>query len=162
MRYSTPCWLLVLSVVVAACAPAEDGAQARAPLTADNKAEIEAMLLGWENDWVEAYRTGDLSVLERIFAPDFIYTIDSGELHDKASFIALGADDPNTYTTFETSDMTVRWYADNVVVITGTATSAGTDAEGNEVSGAGSWTNVFVEREGQWQVVVGHASGPGE
>ena len=108
MRLSTFSVWVVCSSVMAACAPAEDAAQAGAALTTEEKVEIETMLLGWENDWVEAYRTGDLSVLERIFAPDFIYTIDTGELHDKASFIALGANDPNTYTTYETGDMTVR------------------------------------------------------
>jgi hypothetical protein len=145
-------------MLVVACSPAADQVSP-APLTVEEKTEIEAMLLGLENEWGEAYRTGDLSVFERIFAPDFIYTI-NGELHDKASFIALGAN--VAYTTFETGDMAIRWYADNVVVITGTDAWVGTDAEGNEVSGADYWTNVFVERDGEWQVVVGHASERGE
>jgi len=72
--------------------------------------------------------TGDLSALDRILADGFIYTVDDGTVHDKASFIALGADDPVSYTRYEIGETSVRWYADNVVVITTSAT-AGADTK---------------------------------
>jgi len=145
-------------VLAAACGPAVDETVPPPDvLSQADRDQVEQMLLGWEQEWVDAYLTGDLSALERILADDFIYTIDDGTVQDKASFIALGADDPISYTRYDLGEMSVRWYAD-VVVITGTASSVGTDADGDTVSGAGVWTNVFVQRDGQWQCVVGHST----
>jgi len=149
--------VVVIVIVMVACKPASNNPAPESLTQADRK-QVEEMLLGWENEWVNGYVTRDLSVLERILAADFIYTVDSGEVHDKASFIALGADDPISYTRFETSEMSVRWYGDAVVVITGRAFSVGTDADGREVTGTGAWTNVFVRRQGEWRCVVGHST----
>ncbi len=116
------------------------------------------MLVEWEQDWVNSVQEGDPSVLERILAPDFIYTVGTGEVRAKSSFIAAAVSDDFTYESFEIDDVEVRWYTDEVVVITGTARWAGQDSDGQSSSGTSRWTNVFVERKGEWKVVVGHST----
>lgn len=145
-------------LLATACAPAADEAGLPEALSPAEREQIEQMILSLSNEWAAGMVTGDLSVLDRILAPDFIYTVDSGSVHTRASFIALLSDAPVTYTSFEVSDVSVRWYADNVVVITGIDTSTWTDADGNEGGGSGAFTNVYVQRDGEWQCVVGHST----
>ena len=66
------------------------------------------------------------------------------------------ANDPITYQSIEVSDMSAHWYGDDVVLVIGGATDTGTDADGNTIQSTGRWTNVFMERDGGWQCVIGH------
>ncbi len=146
---------LLAAGVVAACAPS---AEEEAGLSAEQRDQIGRMLMQWEHDWVNSVREGNPSVLERILAPDFIYTVGTGEVREKSSFIASAVSDDLTFESFEIEDVEVRWYTDEVVVITGTALWAGQDSDGVSSVGTSRWTNVFVERDGEWQVVVGHST----
>ena len=149
----------VLAVaVVTACAQTAEEAPEEAGLSAEQRNQIGQMLVENSNDWGNSVREGDPSVLERILAPDFIYTVNSGEVHDKASFIALWVNDDFTFDSFGSDDVEVRWYTDEVVVITGTVLWSGQDSDGNSLGGKARWTNVYVERDGEWQVVVGHST----
>ncbi|UCG88412.1 MAG: nuclear transport factor 2 family protein [Gemmatimonadota bacterium] len=149
----------VFSVVILsdACTPEVDqGATQAAALSQAERDSIGEMLMQWERDWQNGDLTGDPLVLERILAPDFIYTIHNGDVHDKASFIGLRATSPVTLTSFENQRMSVHWYADNVAVVVGLTAGTGTDADGADLSWSNAWTNVFVQRDGEWQCVVGH------
>ena len=53
--------------------------------------------------------------------------------------------------------METRWYG-STAVVTGVGVNTSTDANGAVKRSAGRFTNVFVKRNGQWQVVVGHSS----
>ncbi len=70
---------LVAIAILAACAPAADDAGA-AVLTDAERNQVEQDLLQMENDWVAAYQTGDFTAFDRIFADDFIYTVNDGKL----------------------------------------------------------------------------------
>jgi uncharacterized protein (TIGR02246 family) len=74
------------------------------------------------------------------------------------SYVALHDSNPVTLTHLENGEITIRWYGDNVVVLTGTTTGMGTDAEGTQASGSSAWTMVNVQRDGEWQCVVGHST----
>ena len=88
MRSHRTTWSLVFGLVgLAACAPSGDGGAA--VMTDADRAAIEEQLYQMESDWVAANESGDVSVLDRLFAEDFIYTIDDGTLYLKEAFIAL-------------------------------------------------------------------------
>ncbi len=108
------------------------------------------------DEWGEAYESGDLRAFDRIFADDFIYTVNDGTLHDKTAFISLAEHDSIDYDSVRVEDRTLRWYG-TTAVVTGLAVSYWTQ-DGAVHSAAGQFTNVFVERAGRWQVVVGHSS----
>ena len=159
MRYASRS-LSAVSIVVllAACAPAaqEPAATEEQGLTDQERQVIEEMLFQYENDWMEVNLSKDRAALDRILADDLVYTLDTGEVVGKEGIIDLFLNNPVTYTAVDLPDLEAHWYADNVVLIVGGDTTTGTDAEGNSVATAGRFTNVFVERDGEWQCVVGH------
>ncbi len=156
MNSRTAVFTLILgSTAFVACAPTDGSAPAA--MTDADRASIQEQLYQMEYDWVGAYESGDLSALDRIFADDFIYTVDDGTLYDKTDFIALAEQDPIEYDSVTIESMETRWYG-STAVVTGSGTNYWTE-DGVVVSGdPGVFTNVFVERDGRWQVVVGHSS----
>jgi len=148
--------LILCAMTLVACAPADDSAPSTT-MDAD-RASIRGQLYQMEHDWVEAYESGDLSALDRIFADDFIYTVNDGTLYGKAEFIALGEQNPIGYDSVRVEGMETRWYG-STAVVTGSAVNYWTE-NGMVQRDAGQFTNVFVERNGRWQVVVGHSSAP--
>ena len=155
MRHMLRIAICASLVLAAACSPpTDDSISAPATLLQAERDQTEEMILGASKEWSDGLATGELAVLDRILAPDFIYTVDSGEVHDRASFRAL----PSTFVSYELGDVSLRWYSDNVIVVTGVGNFTMIDADGVEIDGAGAFTNVWVEREGRWQCVVGHST----
>jgi hypothetical protein len=126
-------------------------------MTDADRAAMEERLYQMEYDWVAANESGDVSVLDRLFAEDFIYTIDDGTLYLKEAFIALAAGDAGSVDSIRIEAMETRWYA-NTAVVTGVGVDYWTDEDEMDQRAAFQFTNVFVERDGNWQVVVGHSS----
>ncbi len=159
MRYASRSLSVALIVVLlAGCAPAapETAAVEEQGLTDQERQAVEEMLFQYEHDWVEVNFSRDPAALNRILADDLVYTLDTGEVTGKEGIIDLFVNDPNTYETIDLTDLQAHWYADNVVLVTGADNSTGTDADGNAIAPAGRFTNVFMERDGRWQCVVGH------
>lgn len=149
-----PVLLVLLTASLASCvAPAPGGPETVSEV---DRSAVQEQLFQMERDWVAAYETGDLSALDRLFADDFIYTLDDGTIHGKASFIALAEMDPVRYDSVRIEDMEIRWYGETPV-ITGVGVNYVTE-DGQVVRTAGRFTNVFVERDAGWQVVVGHST----
>lgn len=154
--------LLGCAAVLLGCAPQESGTAEDATdelpeaAAAQDRAAVEEMLLGREREWVQGNLDSDPSVLQRILASDFIYTVPDGTVHDKNSFIqaTMGI----TWTSIEIEEMVVRWYSDDLVVITGTDSSAGRLPDGTEFGGRAAWTNIFLRRDGEWKCMLGAAT----
>ncbi len=85
-----------------------------------------------------------------------VYTVEDGTSIGKAEMITSWVDDPNTYTSWVIDDVEAHWFSDDVVLVLGGDSSEGTDPEGNAVSASGRFTNVFMNRDGRWQMVIGH------
>ena len=155
MNSRTTAFALILSSTsFLACAPTENGAPI--PMTDADRASIRDQLYQMEYDWVGAYESGDPSALDRIFADDFIYTVNDGTLYEKSEFIALGEQNPIEYDSVRIESMETRWYG-STAVVTGIGVNYWTEDRVVQRD-AGQFTNVFVERDGRWQVVVGHSS----
>ena len=156
MRSHRTTWSLVFGLVgLAACAPSGDGGAA--VMTDADRAAIEEQLYQMESDWVAANESGDVSVLDRLFAEDFIYTIDDGTLYLKEAFISLAGEDAGSVDSIRIEAMETRWYA-STAVVTGVGVDYWTDEDGTDQRASFQFTNVFVVRDGNWQVVVGHSS----
>jgi ketosteroid isomerase-like protein len=119
--------------------------------------QVEQDLHEMENDWVTAYETREFTALDRIFADDFIYTVDDGTLYGKEAFIRLAEQNRIAYDSVTLEDVAVRWYGD-VAVVTGQVRNFWQDESGTAQTSGGRWTNVFVARNGRWQCVVGHST----
>ena len=152
MRTVPPSTVWLLLVVTGACAaPPSDQ-----PRSDAEKAQVEEMLFGLEAEWNQTALSRDPSALERILADDLVYTLDDGTVIGKQEMIDSWVDNPNTITATALDDLEAHWYSDNVVLVIGGGSDEGTDPDGNQIASSGRFTNVFIERDGVWQCIIGH------
>jgi ketosteroid isomerase-like protein len=126
-----------------------------AALAAQAPPAIEKELLKLENDWNTATEKKDLAFLDRLYATECLITTAEGLTLTKAQDIA-NVKSSSTASPFALSDMKVRVYGETAVV-TGVNTVHWT-VNGKEWVGPIRFTDVFVKRDGRWQVVASHSS----
>ena len=125
---------------------------------------VEQELLKLERDWLDAYTKRDVAAMERIEADDFMITFADGAVRTKADEIAnLKKPAPEGQPPiFMTADTKVRVYGDTAV-LTGKVIMKGTYAEGpkkgEQYNLQYRYTDVYVKRNGRWQVVASHLTG---
>jgi ketosteroid isomerase-like protein len=120
---------------------------------------VEQELVKMENEWARAWQLPDPAALENIVADDFtlIGSSSKGEVVNKRQYIdsTLKLVRGDGYS-FER--MNVRIYGDTAVInaqFQQRATFAGRDWSGEFLL-----TDVWVKRNGRWQVVARHSSRP--
>ena len=118
-------------------------------------AETEISLL--EQSWMAAWVTKDRATCQRILADDFLLTSARGALMSKSEWLA-GAMGPFVCTDFHWEQIQVRRFGD-VAVVHGRSKQQATVA-GQDWSGVFLVTDVWVRRNGLWQVVSRHGTGP--
>jgi len=120
---------------------------------------VEQELVKMENEWARAWQLPDPAALENIVADDFtlISSSSKGEVTNKRQYIdstlRLVRGDG-----FSFERMTVRIFGDTAVInaqFQQNATFAGHDWSGEFLL-----TDVWVKRNGRWQVVARHSSRP--
>ena len=126
------------------------------PAAANSSAagSAEADLLKTEREWLDAYVKSDFAILERIKADDYSITYSTGEVMSKAQEIAKLKSMPAPAGAFKlnTEDTKVRVYGDTAV-LTGVLIQSWTD-NGKQVSTRLRYTDVWVRRNGRWQVTA--------
>ncbi len=155
-RMTTRAFLLVM-IAGASCPVAH--AQPTAAVTPAREAGVEAAINGLSAEWANAYLKNDPSVLERIWAPEFVYVEPSGRRFTKAEGIAALKAGGENHTVSKTSSIDVRVYGGGTVAVDiGDYAEAGTDKDGKPFERRTRFTNVWVLKDGAWQCVNGHAS----
>jgi ketosteroid isomerase-like protein len=112
---------------------------------------VDALLIGMENAWSEAVVKKDAAALDKIIADDWVgvypfYTL------TKAQELASLTSGEIKVESETTSGMKVRVF-ENAAVVTGSDDEKGT-YKGKDASGHYLWTDVFIKRNGRWQVVA--------
>jgi ketosteroid isomerase-like protein len=100
----------------------------------------------------------DKAYFERIEADEFIFTDSGGGLTNKTEDVS-SFDKPTGETkliSYTPDEMKVAIYGDTAVV-TGRVTSVSRGPKG-EATIRSRFTDVFVKRNGRWQIVAGHSS----
>ena len=119
--------------------------------------DVEETLIELQNDWMEAWQRDDRVRLEELLAPEFTLTsARSDQIVDRAAW--LGLLDHVKAESFTYSDFLVHVFGDAAVVksrLSQVATVAG--QPWNETF---MLTDVWVRRDGRWQVVARHSSMP--
>jgi ketosteroid isomerase-like protein len=116
----------------------------------------EQALMKIEQEFTGVLLKGDAAALERLLADTFTLTETDGTVRDKAGFVALIKSGELKFASLQTHDMKVQLYGDTAVV-TYRVTEKVT-LKGQDVSGEGRWTDVFVRQGGRWQLVASHGS----
>lgn len=119
----------------------------------------EQALIKIQNDWAKARIEGDVPFLENLYAKEFRVQNMGGTVNSRAQDIAMFAVRPRllkpAYIVDE--DMQVSDYG-NAAVVTGIENLKGTYRD-QYAEMALRFTNVFVRRDGRWQMVI-HQSTP--
>ena len=128
---------------------------------ADNPAgeKTKAELVQLERDIGAANVRRDAAFFERVEADEFVFTDSGGGLTTKAEDVAGVKAPPNPdarLLAYDVDDVQVRLYGD-AAVVTGRVTTRQL-VKGEERTGRSRFTDVFVRRDGRWQLVAGHSS----
>jgi uncharacterized protein (TIGR02246 family) len=132
---------LILLLAVTSCSKTSN-----AP---DSQAKAEAEITEVERQWAETAVTGDISVIERILADDFLGTSPEGKQYTKQDFIKDMKTHPASFTSNHVNEVKVRLF-DDVAVAQGNETFTRTNGE----KGRFVWTDVLRKRDGKWQVIA--------
>jgi len=101
-------------------------------------------------DYVAAYLASDTDWFERHLAADFRCILTDGNVLDRAAFLADAAQ-PVAMHAFQAEDVTVQVEGHVAIVQARTVYER---ADGSR--GQGRYTDVWVGRDGRWQVVAAH------
>ncbi len=104
----------------------------------------------------EAMVRGDLPALDDILSDDLTYTHATGVFETKAEFIAKLKSGQTKYESFAPENMLVRIYG-TTAVVTGTA-RVKVQAKGEHLSFQLRFTDVYVKKDDQWQMVAWQAT----
>jgi len=111
--------------------------------------EAERHITESEKQWAESVESGDQKSVERILADDFIGVDTKGGLYDKAKMVSETADGPRYFVSNHLNEVKIRFYGD-------TAVAQGSESweRKNGQRGRFVWTDTWLRRKGQWQIVA--------
>jgi hypothetical protein len=118
-----------------------------------------ADLMQLERDIGKANINNDYAFFDRVEAEEFIFTDAGGGVTNKKQDLEGLKQPPNPdvkLVAYEVDEMNVLLY-DKTAVVTGRVTTKRL-VKGKEVIGQTRFTDVFVWRQGRWQIVAGHSS----
>ena len=119
--------------------------------------DAKETLIELQNDWMDAWRRDDRERLEELLAPEFTLTsARSDRIVDRAGWLRLL--DQVKAESFEYSDFLVHVFGDAAVVKSRLAQVA--TVAGQPWNETFMLTDVWVRRDGRWQVVARHSSTP--
>jgi ketosteroid isomerase-like protein len=121
---------------------------------------VEQTLANTEQEIVDAVVKRDTSVFEKYFADSSLFTDPGGIVMDKAQTIADFKSGNLKIESSKLDDMKVHVYGNSAVVTYGTTDKG--SYKGKDISGNYRWTDVFVKRNGRWQIVAGQGTRVGQ
>ncbi len=114
----------------------------------------EQEVLKVNKEYGEAYVRGDAEAVDRLMADDYISTISTGEVVDRARSMKEIKSGDTKVESGQDDDVRVRVYGDTAVV-TGLWASKGQN-KGKAFDNKERYTAVYVKRDRRWQVVAEH------
>jgi hypothetical protein len=126
-------------------------------LPAGSQAEQREALIRIEREIAQANFDCDYRYFERVEATEFTFTDAAGKVSDRKEDLAgeSSCKKSSAKATIDSAD--VRLYGTTAVVVA-RSTIASTSRDGQPVIRRSRFTDVFVWRDGRWQLVAGHSS----
>lgn len=115
-------------------------------------AENGQTIIDLDKKRMHALAQKDIATLNALLADDLVYTHSSARLDTKQSLIGALASGTTVYTAVEPSDVKAQDLG-NAVVLTGAARIS-VISRGNPSSFRVRFTDVYVNKGGQWQMVA--------
>lgn len=119
--------------------------------SADNRSADREQIIRLERDWVQSWVVMDVAANDRIIADDYLGTEPDGKRVHKADLIAelKSGEAPLASNHLNEDDLTVRFYGDTAIV---NGSESWKQKDGK--AGRYIWTDIWVKRNGKWQVVA--------
>lgn len=120
--------------------------------------EVEKEILKLEQELTQTEMRLDVEALERIYADDIMVTAPIGICVDKPAVMTevRQANDKAKIERYDKDDLKVRAYGDTAVTSYRMTTKA--RFEETEINRAFCITNVWMRRQGRWQIVARHTA----
>lgn len=119
--------------------------------TMPNYKDAERYIAESERQWAASVASGDSSVVQRILAEDFVGVDPDSSFYDKATMVAETRDGPKYFLSNELNTVKIRFYGT-------TAIAQGDESwqrrDGQQARGRFVWTDTWLWRNGQWQIVA--------
>ena len=118
--------------------------------------DVAATVTQLENDWVAAIKAKDAGTLDRLIADDFVGT--SPTAHRYTKTIAIDDLKATNYVVdkMDMDEVSVNVYGTTAVSFTSQEEQS--KYGGTDTSGHYHFTDVWVRRDGRWQVVASHGT----
>ena len=113
-----------------------------------SRAEAERYIKESEAAWAASVATNNPAVVKRILADDVVWVLD-GEIFDKPRAVADAAAGPGDFLSNHLDYAHVRFFGETAVV----QGSESWTRKGGK-SGHFIWTDTWVRRNGEWQIVA--------
>jgi hypothetical protein len=113
-----------------------------------NQADARKYIIDSEAAWAQTVATSDASVVRRILADDVVWVLD-GEILDKEHAVADAAAGPGDFLSNHLEYAHVRFFGD-VAVVQGAEHWIRRGGR----SGRFVWTDTWLRRNGEWQIVA--------
>ena len=153
----------VVAAVVAAAACNQGPAPAQPPSAEPTPAsipapteDVEATITQLEHDWVAAILKKDTATIDRLLAEDFNGTSPTAHVYPKSSAIYDLTKGILVVDSMVLDEVSVNVYGETAVAFTSQEEKSRYD--GKDTSGHYHYTDVWVKKDGQWQVVASHGS----
>lgn len=151
------CALLIVMGCITAQVPA--GSRQKANSKANKEDQTKQDLMQLERDIGKANIERDYKFFDRVEAEEFIFTGADGSVLSKPEDLKGLKEPANpdvTLLAYDVDEMNVLLYEKSAVV-TGRVTTK-RKYKGAEIISLSRFTDVFVLRDGRWQIVAGHSS----
>ncbi|SRR5579871_1537440 len=122
------------------------------PASASASVSVEQTIMQLEREWGQAQIKKDFAAIDKIIANDWMGIDYDGNTFDKPTVLEHMKSGASTLESEDISGMKVRVFG-NTAVVTGIDVEKSKD-RGKDSSGKYVWTDVFVLRNGRWQVVA--------
>ena len=149
--------IAVLAFIPSCAAPPTQTNASPAPAVSAEPAEnVEDVITQLEKDWVAAIVSKDLTRLDGLLAADFNGTSPTGGTFPRDEAIEGLKTGSYAVESMSMDEVSVNVYGNTAVAFTSQQEKSRLDGKDN--SGHYHFTNVWVKRNGRWQVVASHGS----
>ncbi|MEP6699071.1 MAG: nuclear transport factor 2 family protein [Verrucomicrobiota bacterium] len=118
----------------------------------------EQAIMKMEQDLITALIKGDVGAIGPMVADTFFFTAPDGKTSSKAQFLADVKSGDLKILSSAIKDMKVQASDSDMAVVTYATTDKGT-YKGEDISGEYRWTDVFMKRDGGWELSVSQGTG---
>ncbi|HXN71440.1 MAG TPA: nuclear transport factor 2 family protein [Candidatus Acidoferrales bacterium] len=145
--------LIIIASAVCPCSRAQTPTAAEMRELAKEKEVKQDELVNLEKDTARAMQANSGTIFRRIYGEDFMGVLPSGQILDKAGWIAAIENSGTQYSSFVATDIRVRMFEETAVVTC--LWSAHGTKNGKAFSRQSRVTHVYIWGQRGWQAIAG-------